>query len=126
VLITYLQHTDTYIPHFRDSEFDWLRGAMATVDRSYGWLLDTVFHHIADTHVVHHLFFDMPFYHAQEATAALAEKLGRYYLKDDTPISVALWNNFKACKFVGDESVAVWHDNAAFQARLRAPRAKAA
>jgi omega-6 fatty acid desaturase (delta-12 desaturase) len=126
VTITYLQHTDAAVPHYREPEFSWLRGALATVDRSWGPLLDVVFHHISNTHVAHHLFHDMPFYHAQEATAALAKKLGRYYLKDDTPISVALWNNFKACKFVGDESVAVWHDNAAFQARLRAPRAKAA
>lgn len=34
---------------------DWLRGALATVDRSYG-ILDCFHHHIADTHVAHHLF----------------------------------------------------------------------
>ncbi len=38
--------------------------------RSYGFL-DVVFHHIADTHVAHHLFSYMPHYHAQEATQAI-------------------------------------------------------
>ena len=55
-LITYLQHTDTYVPHYREPEFTWLRGALSTVDRSYGAWLDDAFHHIADSHVVHHLF----------------------------------------------------------------------
>ena len=41
------------LPHYEASEWDWLRGALATVDRSYG-LLDHVFHHIADTHVRRH------------------------------------------------------------------------
>lgn len=51
-------------------EWQWLRGALCTVDRSFGPLLDHTFHHIVDTHVCHHLFSTMPFYHAQEATQA--------------------------------------------------------
>jgi fatty acid desaturase len=53
------------LPHYSDDEWDWLRGALATVDRSYGRLLNTLHHHIADTHVAHHLFSTMPHYHAQ-------------------------------------------------------------
>ncbi|KAF0696070.1 Aste57867_13151 [Aphanomyces stellatus] len=63
VLVTYLQHTDTYIPHFRGDEWTWLRGALCTVDRSFGTWIDGAIHHIADTHVTHHLFgfhFTMP------------------------------------------------------------------
>jgi hypothetical protein len=56
VLITFLQHTDAYVPHYRGEAFTWLRGALATVDRSFGPLLDDALHHIADSHVVHHLF----------------------------------------------------------------------
>ncbi|CAG7837620.1 unnamed protein product [Allacma fusca] len=56
VLITFLQHTDIYVPHFRNEEWTWLRGALCTVDRSFGKWLDGVFHHISDTHVCHHLF----------------------------------------------------------------------
>ncbi len=64
VMITLLQHTHPSLPHYNDQEWEWLRGALSTVDRSYG-LLDIVFHHIADTHVCHHLFSTMPHYHAQ-------------------------------------------------------------
>lgn len=38
------------LPHFAAGEWAWLRGALSTVDRSYGFL-DHFFHHIADTHV---------------------------------------------------------------------------
>lgn len=55
VLITFLQHTNPRLPHYHDDEWDWLRGALSTVDRDYGFL-NTIFHHITDTHVVHHLF----------------------------------------------------------------------
>ena len=48
-------------------------------------------HHIADTHVVHHIFSAMPFYHAVEATAAIKPILGDYYRFDSTPIFEALW-----------------------------------
>lgn len=64
VMITLLQHTHPALPHYNDQEWEWLRGALSTVDRSYGFL-DHVFHHIADTHVAHHLFSKMPHYHAQ-------------------------------------------------------------
>ena len=30
------QHNDTYIPHYHAGEFTWLRGALSSVDRSYG------------------------------------------------------------------------------------------
>ncbi|WCJ34006.1 Delta(12)-fatty-acid desaturase [Euphorbia peplus] len=38
VLITFLQHTHPSLPHYDSSEWDWLRGALATVDRDYGIL----------------------------------------------------------------------------------------
>jgi len=109
VLITFLQHTDTYIPHYREAEFDWLRGALSTVDRSFGWLLDATFHHITDTHVVHHLFSNMPWYHAQEATAIVSKLLGPYYLRDDTPIPTALWRSWRECRFIEDSGDVVFY-----------------
>lgn len=96
VLITYLQHTDLNLPHYTDGEWDWLRGALATIDRDYGFI-NIVLHHITDTHVVHHLFHTMPHYHAQEATEAVKGLLGDYYRYDSTPIAVALWNSFRDC-----------------------------
>jgi len=96
VLITYLQHTDLALPHYTDGEWDWLRGALATVDRDYG-MLNVIFHHITDTHVVHHLFSSMPHYHAEEATAAVRQLLGSYYRYHSTPVFSALWNSFRDC-----------------------------
>ncbi|KAH0997979.1 hypothetical protein GBA52_021843 [Prunus armeniaca] len=43
------------LPHYGESEWDWLRGALVTVDRDYG-VLNKVFHNSTNTHVVHHLF----------------------------------------------------------------------
>lgn len=109
VLITYLQHTDVYMPHFRGKEWNFLRGALCTVDRSFGPLLDHTFHHITDTHVCHHLFSAMPFYHAAEATELFKPLLGNYYLKDDTPIARALYRAFSNCLFVEDDGNVVYY-----------------
>ncbi|XP_062017651.1 delta(12)-acyl-lipid-desaturase-like [Rosa rugosa] len=99
VLITYLQHTHPSLPHYDTSEWDWLRGALSTVDRDYG-VLNKVFHNITDTHVVHHLFSTMPHYNAMEATIAVKPILGDYYGFDGTPIYKALWREAKECLYV--------------------------
>ncbi|XP_042481415.1 delta(12)-fatty-acid desaturase FAD2-like [Macadamia integrifolia] len=99
VLITYLQHTHPALPHYDSSEWDWLRGALATMDRDYG-LLNKVFHNITDTHVAHHLFSTMPHYNAMEATKAIKPVLGEYYQFDGTPIYKALWREARECAYV--------------------------
>lgn len=101
VLITYLQHTDVRVPHFRGEQWNFIRGALCTVDRDYG-IFNILHHHIGDTHVAHHLFSTMPHYHAQEATEALKKVLGKYYLTDDTPIMKALWKSWTSCHYVED------------------------
>jgi omega-6 fatty acid desaturase (delta-12 desaturase) len=85
--------------------------ALCTVDRSFGPVLDYTFHHISDTHVCHHLFSSMPFYHAQEATAAIKSVIGKYHMKDDTPIAKALWRSFLACQFIEDDGDVVFYKN---------------
>lgn len=107
VLITELQHTDKWLPHFRGEQWNWLRGALATVDRDYGFL-NAVFHHIGDTHVCHHIFSYMPHYHAEEATEAIKPILGKYYKMDRTPIAVALWNSFRDCQYVPNGQGTLW------------------
>lgn len=102
VTITMLQHTHPSLPHYNDKEWSWLRGALATVDRDYGWFLNTVQHHIQDTHVAHHLFSQMPHYHAQEATKALKDVLGEYYQKDERPVLTAIWEA-QACRYVAPD-----------------------
>uniref|UniRef100_A0A7N0T002 Fatty acid desaturase domain-containing protein n=1 Tax=Kalanchoe fedtschenkoi TaxID=63787 RepID=A0A7N0T002_KALFE len=115
VLITYLQHTHPSLPHYDGSEWDWLRGALATVDRDYG-ILNKVFHNITDTHVVHHLFSTMPHYYAMEATIAVRPILGEYYRLDETPFWKAIWREAKECIYVepdeGSEKKGVlWYKN---------------
>nr|APQ41587.1 delta-12 fatty acid desaturase allele 2 [Perilla frutescens] len=115
VLITYLQHTHASLPHYDSSEWDWLRGALSTVDRDYG-VLNTVFHNITDTHVAHHLFSTMPHYHAMEATKAIKPILGEYYQFDGTPVAKAVWREARECVYVepdeGDKNKGVfWYNN---------------
>ena len=102
VLITFLQHTDHALPHYDNDKWDWLRGALATVDRDYG-VLNSVMHHIMDTHVVHHLFSTMPHYHAQEATEAVKRLLGPYYAFDDAPIWKELFYIYGNCIAVKED-----------------------
>ena len=102
VLITYLQHSDPRIPHYDEKEWTFIRGALCSVDRDYG-IYNLLHHHIGDTHVAHHLFSKMPFYHAQEATECIKKVLGKYYMSDNTPIVKALFRSWRECKFV-DES----------------------
>lgn len=109
VTITYLQHTDTYVPHLREGEWNWLRGSLCTVDRSYGKFLDTIVHHLTDTHICHHLFSKMPFYHCAEATEAMKPILGKYYLKDTTPFYLALWRVVTHCRYVQDDGKIVFY-----------------
>ncbi|PNT52105.1 hypothetical protein POPTR_001G012500v4 [Populus trichocarpa] len=94
-----LQHTHPALPHYDSSEWGWLRGALATMDRDYG-ILNKVFHNITDTHVAHHLFSNIPHYHAMEATKAIKPILGEFYQFDDTPIYKALWREAKECLYV--------------------------
>lgn len=51
----------------------------------------------------------MPFYHAKEATAAMQKVLGRYYLRDETPIARAFVRSYANCQFVEDEGGAVFY-----------------
>jgi len=77
--ITFMQHTHPDVPHFNDEHWNWLRGALSTIDRSMGPFVDMKLHHIVDSHVVHHLFSTMPFYGAVEATPYVARHLGDFY-----------------------------------------------
>ncbi|KAG0032570.1 Acyl-lipid omega-3 desaturase [Podila clonocystis] len=109
VCITYLQHTDPAVPHFRDNEWNFQRGAACTIDRSFGTIINHLHHHIGDSHQCHHMFSQMPFYNAVEATKHLKAKLGKYYIFDETPIAKALYRNWRECKFVEDEGDVVFY-----------------
>ena len=55
-MITYLQHTDVQLPHYRESEWNFQRGAAATADRDFlGWQGRFFLHDVAHYHVIHHV-----------------------------------------------------------------------
>ncbi|KAM3478911.1 hypothetical protein MY8738_005730 [Beauveria namnaoensis] len=106
VAITYLHHTHVDVPHFEAEHWTFVKGALATVDRDFGFIGRHLFHGIIEHHVVHHLFPRIPFYYAEEATDALKPVLGDLYHRDDRSFLGQLWSNFTQCKYVAaDESV---------------------
>jgi len=111
--ITFMQHTHEAVPHYDEKEWTWLRGGLATVDRSMGVWFDRRLHHIADSHVCHHLFSDMPFYGAKAATPSIAEHCGKYYRSRVSTfcgsVYLGFWRDFywtmKSCLVVGQDGV---------------------
>lgn len=55
VLITWLQHTEVDVPHFDAANWNFIKGALHTIDRPYGKVLDFLHHRIGSTHVAHHV-----------------------------------------------------------------------
>ncbi|PYH49369.1 uncharacterized protein BP01DRAFT_332293 [Aspergillus saccharolyticus JOP 1030-1] len=104
VAITYLHHTHPHIPHYSADTWTFTHGALATVDRSFGFVGRHFFHHIIDHHVVHHLFPKIPFYRAEEATRAIKPLLGLHYVElRGENFFVALWRTFRTCQYVTDD-----------------------
>jgi omega-6 fatty acid desaturase / acyl-lipid omega-6 desaturase (Delta-12 desaturase) len=101
VLYTWLQHTDPSVPHYGEGEWTWVRGALSTIDRPYG-ILDYFHHNIGSTHVVHHLFHEIPFYNAKQATLAVKAYLEPkgLYNYDPTFWPLALWKIAHSCHYV--------------------------
>lgn len=101
VLYTWLQHTDPSVPQYGADEWTWIKGALSTIDRPYG-IFDFFHHKIGSTHVAHHLFHEMPFYRADEATAAIKAYLEPkgLYNYGPTPWWKAMWRIAKTCHFV--------------------------
>jgi omega-6 fatty acid desaturase (delta-12 desaturase) len=122
VLITFLQHTDPLIPHYRAPEFTFPRGALSTLDRSLfgdlgsipAWLGATMTHGISETHVLHHVSSKIPHYNAWEASNALRRRLERSGIKLDGGATgwAELYRVFRECKFVEDEGSVVFYKNA--------------
>ena len=100
VAYTWLQHTDTNIPHFSDSSWTWAKGALQTVDRPYGPLLNLLHHGIGSTHVLHHVNSRIPHYNAWHATSLLKQRFPELVRYDPTPIHRALWRVASRCAVV--------------------------
>jgi len=93
VLVTFLQHSDGRVPHYDEKDnFNFVKGAIATLDRDYGSLWNNLTHHITDAHVVHHIFSRVPFYRAKQMTPAISRALGKHYQFDDRNLARQLWD----------------------------------
>jgi len=117
VLYTWLQHTDTDVPHFSQDDHTFVKGALHTIDRPYDkmdpWgLIDFLHHKIGSTHVAHHFDSSVPHYKADRATQAIKREFPEFYLYDPTPIPQALWRVARHCTAVtqrGDKWI--WDNN---------------
>ncbi|KAI5988995.1 fatty acid desaturase-domain-containing protein [Pisolithus albus] len=122
VLITFLQHTDPLLPHYRAPEFNFVRGALATLDRSLlgdcgsimAWIGAHATHGISETHVLHHVCSKIPHYNAWEASAALRKRLEQagLVLQGAPGGWREVYRVFKECKFVEDDGNVIFYKNA--------------
>ncbi|KAF8526151.1 fatty acid desaturase-domain-containing protein [Gautieria morchelliformis] len=122
VLITFLQHTDPLLPHYRQGAFTFPRGALSTLDRSLlgglgkfaGWIGGSVTHGISETHVLHHVSSKIPHYNAWEASDALRKRLAEagYDLQGPPGGWSEVFRVFRECKFVEDTGDVVFYKNA--------------
>lgn len=78
-VVTYLHHHgyDKPMPWYRGEEWNYMRGGLTTIDRDFG--IFNKIHHDIGTHVVHHLFPQIPHYNLCEATEAAKGVMGEYY-----------------------------------------------
>jgi acyl-lipid omega-3 desaturase len=106
-LVTFLHHTEEDIPWYRGEDWYFLKGALSTIDRDYGFI--NPIHHDIGTHVAHHIFLNMPHYHLKTATEAIKPILGEYYRKSDVPIWKSFVRSYKACQFVPDRGSGVFY-----------------
>ncbi|KZT74047.1 hypothetical protein DAEQUDRAFT_682821 [Daedalea quercina L-15889] len=120
IMITYLHHTDIELPHYRNGQWNFQRGAAATVDRNFlGWQGRFFLHDVAHFHVIHHFFPMMPFYNGAEATQHLKAFIGDHYRYSDKPAFRALWETYTNCQFVEDEGDILFYRDRKGQARVR-------
>ncbi|KAG8664630.1 uncharacterized protein FPOAC1_013410 [Fusarium poae] len=100
VAITYLQHHHTELPHYTAEGWAYVKGALATVDREFGFIGKHIFHGAIEKHVIHHLFPKIPFYKADEATEAIKPVIGDHYCHDDRNFLGQLWSIFGSLDYV--------------------------
>ncbi|WIA29186.1 hypothetical protein OEZ86_011697 [Tetradesmus obliquus] len=118
-IVTYLHHhgpsdLKEKMPWYRGEQWSYLRGGLTTLDRDYG--IFNKIHHDIGTHVVHHLFPQIPHYHLEEATEAAKKVMGPYYRepeKSPGPIPTHLWEplvrSFNNDHYVADTGDIVYY-----------------
>lgn len=117
--VTYLHHHGVEegsgkVPWYRGERWSFFQGGLSTLDRDYGFLNNI--HHDIGTHVVHHLFSQIPHYNLIEATEAVKPLMGKYYRepeKSKGPLPLHLWKplseSFKNDHYVDDDGEVVFY-----------------
>lgn len=102
VTITYLHHTDLRVPHYNADNWNFVRGALACVDRDYGVIRNWMFHYINNSHVIHHLFSAMPFFHAIEVTDKYLPKAvpEEMHITDDRSVLSMCFESWRECRYI--------------------------
>lgn len=109
-LVTFLHHTEQEIPWYRGKDWFFLKGALSTIDRDYGFL--NAIHHNIGTHVAHHIFLTMPHYYLKTATEAIKPVLGDYYRESKTPIWSSFMHSYRTCRWVPNTGAKVYCQDA--------------
>lgn len=108
-LVTFLHHTEPDIPWYRGDDWYFLKGALSTIDRDYGFI--NSIHHDIGTHVAHHIFLNMPHYYLKTATEAIKPVLGDYYRQSNEPIWKSFVRSYWTCHFVPDRGSKVYYQS---------------
>lgn len=138
--ITFLQHTDSRLAHYRGDAWTFARGALSTIDREFIWssfVGKRLLHGICETHVAHHVCSKIPHYHAERATVAIKDFLDRkarerqeqehedgvqvveYYVWTKENFVKSLWKSYQECRFVDREGDIVMYKDAKGRQRRR-------
>lgn len=69
IIMTYLNHHKDGSRVFSNEAFNYVDGALESVDHDYGFLINFFCHNLPNCHIIHHLFFtQIPHYRLKEAT----------------------------------------------------------
>ncbi|KAF7336670.1 Acyl-lipid omega-3 desaturase (Cytochrome b5), endoplasmic reticulum [Mycena venus] len=112
VAVTFLQHSDPTIPVYRRQEWNFVRGALSTVDRPVlGWAGRFFFKNASHDHIAHHLFSSIPFYNQPQVTERIKPLLKNHYNYDSTNTFRALYRSFTQCRFIEDDGDIAFYKN---------------
>ncbi len=106
-VVTFLHHTEPDIPWYRGEDWTFLKGAISSIDRNYGFI--NHIHHDIGTHVAHHIFLNIPHYNLLKATAAIKPVMGEFFRESHEPIWKSVWRSCISCHFVPDSGGKVYY-----------------
>nr|QBC98314.1 Omega-x desaturase 1 [Hediste diversicolor] len=106
VIITFLHHTEVNTPWYSDSQWDFVKGQLSTIDRDYGPVHYII--HSIGTHQMHHMFTHIPHYHLEEATTHFRKNfpdLVRTCNEPILPSFMRMFKKFEAQSVIPDDTV---------------------